>query len=113
MSLHFHHSVINGFIGRRNLIIAQTFGIGVIGIGLMGLVHSRYYRMINDRFHQSGLRTRLVICADDVESRAREAKERLDFEHWTADWKEVVTHPDVQIVNVASPNYLHVEMVRA
>jgi predicted dehydrogenase len=92
---------------------AQSIGVGVIGMGWMGFVHGRSYRTIADRFHESGIRARLVICADDVEARARAAQERLGFERWTTDWKEVVGHPEVQVVNVASPNHLHLEMVRA
>src|SRR6185295_10122969 len=92
--------------------MAQSIGVGVIGMGWMGLVHSRAYRAIADRFHESGIRARLVICADEFESRAREAQDRLGFEEFTTDWKEVVAHPDVEVVNVASPNHLHLEMVR-
>jgi predicted dehydrogenase len=88
-------------------------GVGVIGMGWMGLVHSRSYRMIGDRFHGQGVRARLVICADESEARAREAHERLGFERYTTAWEEVVAHPDVQVVSVASPNHLHLEMVRA
>jgi len=93
--------------------MVQSIGVGVIGMGWMGQVHSRSYRMIADRFHNDGIRARLVICADDVEARAREAQERFGFERCTTDWKQVVSHPEVQAVNVASPNHLHLEMVRA
>jgi predicted dehydrogenase len=93
--------------------MVQCIGVGVIGMGWMGQVHSRSYRMIADRFHNEGIRARLVICADDVEARAREAQERFGFERCTTDWKQVVSHPEVQAVNVASPNHLHLEMVRA
>src|SRR5262249_24367470 len=90
----------------------REIGVGVIGMGWMGLVHSRAYRAIADRFHESGIRPRLVICADEFEARAREAQERLGFEECTTDWKKVVAHPAVEVVNIASPNYLHLEMVR-
>src|SRR5262245_438910 len=93
--------------------MSQTIGIGVIGMGWMGQVHSRSYRQISDRFFESGIRTRLVICADDVEARAREARDRIGFERHTTDWKQVVMDPDVQVVNVTSPNYLHLAMVEA
>jgi predicted dehydrogenase len=82
-------------------------------MGWMGLVHGRSYRAISDRFHESGIRPRLVICADDVAARASEARERLGFEESTTDWKEVVSHPDVNVVSVTTPNYLHLEMIRA
>jgi hypothetical protein len=31
----------------------------------------------------------------------------------TTDWREVIAHPEVQVVNIASPNFLHQEMVLA
>src|SRR5438128_480309 len=92
--------------------MTKVIGIGVIGMGWMGLVHSRAYRMIADRFHENGIRARLVICADEVEARAREAQDRLGFDECTTDWKQVVAHPEVQVVSVASPNHMHLEMVR-
>ena len=52
--------------------MTQTIGIGVIGMGWMGTVHSRSYRQITDRFPDSGIRPRLVVCADEVEARARQ-----------------------------------------
>src|SRR5205085_2087683 len=88
-------------------------GVGVIGMGWMGFVHSRAYRMIMDRFPESGLQASLLICADEVEARAREAQERLGFEKYATDWREVIAHPAVQIVSVASPNHLHLEMAQA
>jgi predicted dehydrogenase len=92
---------------------ARSIGIGVIGMGWMGVVHSRAYRMLADRFHSDPIKPRLVICADDVELRAREAQRRFGFEQYTTDWRHVVAHPDVQVVNIASPNHLHVEMAQA
>jgi len=91
----------------------QTLGIGVIGMGWMGMAHSRAYRNIPDRFYDSGIRPKLIICADDVAARAQQAQEALGFSQSTTDWHAVINHPDVQVVNIASPNFLHLEMVRA
>jgi predicted dehydrogenase len=87
--------------------MAQAIGIGVIGMGWMGAVHSRSYRQISDRFADSGINPRLVVCADDVEARAREARQRFGFEKETTRWQEVIADPAVQVVNIAAPNYLH------
>ncbi len=92
--------------------MTKSIGVGVIGMGWMGLVHGRSYRMVADRFHDRGLAARLVICADDVEARAKQAQARLGFEEVTTDWRHVIRHPDVQVVSVTAPNFLHVEMVR-
>ena len=88
-------------------------GIGVIGMGWMGTVHGRSYHAVFDRFSDKGIGARLVICADDVEARARDAQQRLGFEQFTTNWREVIEHPEVQAVNVASPNFLHREMALA
>ncbi|MFZ1753260.1 MAG: Gfo/Idh/MocA family oxidoreductase [Caldilineaceae bacterium] len=84
-----------------------------MGMGWMGTVHSRSYRMVNDRFHDSPVRARLVICADDVAQRATEAQEQLGFAESTTDWRRVIEHPEVQIAVIAAPNFLHLEMVSA
>ncbi len=93
--------------------MTTTLNIGVIGMGWMGSAHSRAYRAVLDRYYDSGIRPRLVICADEVAERARSAQEQLGFEASTTDWHAVIEHPDVQVVNVASPNFLHLEMVQA
>jgi predicted dehydrogenase len=93
--------------------MTHTIGIGVIGMGWMGEVHSRAYRQIVDRFRDSGIEPRLVICNDAVEHRAREAQARFGYEQYTTHWPEVIAHPDVDVVNIAAPNGLHLEMVRA
>jgi predicted dehydrogenase len=93
--------------------MSHTVGIGVIGMGWMGEVHSRSYRAVQDRFFESGIRPRLVICSDNIESRARAAHERFGFESSTTDWRAVIAHPDVEAVNITAPNGLHLEMVRA
>ncbi|MCY3762754.1 MAG: gfo/Idh/MocA family oxidoreductase, partial [Gemmatimonadetes bacterium] len=72
--------------------MARTTGIGVIGMGWMGQVHSRSYRTVADRFWDSGLQPRLVVCADDVESRAREARQRFGFADSTSDCPPLL-HP--------------------
>jgi len=93
--------------------MTHNIGIGVIGMGWMGTAHSRGYRAVADRYYDSGIRPRLVICADDLEERAVRSKNALGFEEYTTDWHDVINHPDVQAVNIASPNFLHLEMVKA
>ena len=93
--------------------MSRTIGIGVIAMGWMGPPHSRAYRQPVNRFPDYGIEPRLVVCADAVEARAREAKERFCFERSTVDWREVIADPDVEVVNITSPNNLHAEMACA
>ena len=88
-------------------------GIGVIGMGWMGRVHSRSYGLARQRFPDSAAAARLVICSDNVAERAEQARDMLGFECATSRWQDVIDDPDVQIVNIATPNNLHLEIVRA
>jgi predicted dehydrogenase len=91
----------------------KEIGVGIVGLGWMGQVHSRGYRRLFDHYPESPLKPRLVMAADAVEDRARQTAELLGFEGWTADWREAVEHPEVEAVSIATPNYLHREIAVA
>jgi predicted dehydrogenase len=91
----------------------HTIGIGVIGMGWMGEAHSRSYRAIPDRFHESGISPRLVVCADPVEARAQTAQQRFGYERYTTDWRAVIADPAVEVIDVTAPNGKHLEINRA
>lgn len=93
--------------------MTRTIGIGIIGMGWMGEVHSRAYRAIPDRFFDSEFQPRLVVCADAVEARAQAAQKRFGFERYVTDWREVIADPEVEVVDVTAPNGMHLEINRA
>ncbi len=93
--------------------MTDSIGIGVIGMGWMGQVHARSYLQSRLRFPDLGVLPRLVICSDNVPQRADSAKAALGFEHSTTDWHEVITHPDVQVISITTPNNLHLEIAQA
>ena len=93
--------------------MTRTIGIGVIGMGWMGEAHSRAYRAIPDRFNDSGIVPRLVVCADAVEARAEQARQRFGFERATSDWRDVLSDPAVEVVDITAPNGMHLELIRA
>ncbi|MDB5076066.1 MAG: putative oxidoreductase [Chloroflexi bacterium] len=88
-------------------------GIGVIGMGWMGGVHSRAYNQIPDRFHDQGIESRLIVCADADGARADAARSRFRFQRATADWHDVIADPEVDVVSITTPNDLHLEIIRA
>ena len=91
----------------------QEYGLGIIGMGWMGETHSRAFSQIAERFWKAGLKARLVACADAELDRAEQARQRFGFESCTSEWREVIENPDVEIVTIAAPNFLHLELVRA
>ena len=90
-----------------------TIGIGLISVGWMGQLHSRAYTNVPVVYPELGIRTRLIIAADTNEERARFAQDVLGYESSTADYHDVLNHPDVDVVSVCAPNFLHEEIGRA
>ena len=89
----------------------QQIKIGLIGAGWMGKAHT-------NAFHSAKM-----IFGDDVpvfemisdvsEEQVKNAAESLGYKRWTTDWKKVVTDPDIDLVDVATPNCMHYEMAKA
>ena len=90
----------------------REIGIGVIGMGWMGRVHTAAYRRLLEHFPNLGVRPRLLMAADVSEDRRRHA-ERIGFETTTDDWRAVVDDPRVEVVNVTLPNAMHREVALA
>jgi predicted dehydrogenase len=91
----------------------REIGIGLLGVGWMGEVHSTSYRRVPIHFPDCEGRARLVVAADEAEDRARAAAERLGYERWTTHWRDVVTDPEVEAISICAPNFLHREMATA
>ena len=91
----------------------RRLGIGVIGFGWLGQAHSRSMLRIPTLFEDREFDLQLVVCADAVPGRAEDAVRSFGFEHGTQDWRRVMDDPDVDIVVIAAPNMLHVELIDA
>ena len=91
----------------------REIGIGLLGVGWMGQLHTVAYRRVRDHYPECEAVPRFVIAADDVASRAELARDRLGYEHVTSDWREVLAHPDVEAVSITTPNHMHREMAIA
>jgi predicted dehydrogenase len=91
----------------------SEIGIGLIGFGWMGQAHSRAYRDIPVYYPESGIRPRLVAVADNVPARVDLAKANFGFESGTADWRELMSRDDIDVIDITAPNALHQELVEA
>jgi predicted dehydrogenase len=91
----------------------RRIGVAVIGFGWLGQAHSRSMLRIPTLFADREFDPELVICADTAPGRIDDAVRSFGYRRGTGDWREVVEDPDVDVVVVAAPNMLHVELVEA
>jgi predicted dehydrogenase len=93
--------------------VTRVVGIGLVGVGWMGRVHSTSYRRVHDHYPGCSGAARLVVAADVSEERARLAVDDLGYEESASHWREVIEHPDVEAVSITAPNRLHREVACA
>ncbi len=86
--------------------------IGLIGSGFMGKSHAVAFRNVPLVFAPSAEPV-LELLADLDEAAARKAAGALGFRRSTGDWRTLVEDPDVDVVDITTPNFLHKEMALA
>ena len=87
--------------------------IGLVGFGWMGQAHSRSYISIPLYFPDAPFRPHLTAVADTEPGRVRQAVDDFGYEAGTADWREVVERPDIDIIDITAPNAMHQEVAEA
>lgn len=83
--------------------------IGLIGTGFMGKAHVFGFTSA-PRVFDLPYDLDLHTLADINPQAAEEAARRLGFAHATADWRDIIADPDIDLVSITAPNALHKEM---
>ncbi|MHB8657918.1 MAG: Gfo/Idh/MocA family protein [Solirubrobacteraceae bacterium] len=91
----------------------RRLGVGVIGFGWLGQAHSRSLQRIPTLFADREYDPVLVACSDTLPARVDQALSSFGFRRGSVDWRAVVNDPEVEVVFIAAPNMLHVELVEA
>lgn len=83
--------------------------IGLIGTGFMGKAHVFGFTSA-PRVFDLPFELDLHTVADVTPQAAAEAARRLGFAHATANWRDIVANPEIDLVSITAPNALHKEM---
>src|SRR3982750_4848899 len=84
-------------------------GVGMLGYAFMGKAHANASRTLPYMAWPPPLRPRLVSVAGRDEAAVAEAARRYGFERYVTDWRDLVSDPDVQLLDNGGPNNLHAE----
>ena len=91
----------------------KKLNVGLIGAGFMGKAHSLAYVAMPMFFWPAPaipVRKTIVDVSDSI---AAEAAQRFGFEKSTSNWRSVVEDPEIDIIDIATPNHLHAEIAIA
>lgn len=91
----------------------KQYNIGLIGAGFMAKAHSIAYAGMPMFFWPAPGVPNKKIIADITEESAKDAAVRFGFERSTANWREIVEDPTIDIVDICTPNDSHMEMAVA
>jgi predicted dehydrogenase len=86
--------------------------IGLIGAGFMGNTHAASYKTALNIFGQD-IVPEFVRVSDIDPERAAATARRHGFASWCTDWHDVVSHPEIDLVDIATFNDTHVEIAMA
>lgn len=88
----------------------KTLGVGVISLGWMGRLHTRGYKALAERFPEIEADVHLVAACDLMEANRTLATDVLGFGRAVEDYHDLLADPEVDVVSICSPNYLHHEI---
>ena len=90
----------------------RKLNVAVIGYGFMGRTHSNAFSKVGNFFDLPFRPVLKTICARNL-GRAEAFAGNWGFESAETDWRKVVESPDVDLVDIASPNDTHAEIAIA
>ena len=90
--------------------MARRVGIGLIGTGWMGKVHSMSFRTALLAFGPEPAEPVLEIVASTRRDRAEQVAREWGYSRSTDDWRAVVNDSRVDVVDICTPNDSHFEI---
>jgi predicted dehydrogenase len=90
----------------------KKLNVGIVGYGFMGRTHSNAYRKVNQFFELEYQPVLKAACARDA-GKVRDFADRWGWESTETDWRRLVERPDLDAIDIGSPNNTHHDIVLA
>jgi myo-inositol 2-dehydrogenase/D-chiro-inositol 1-dehydrogenase len=90
----------------------KKINVGMVGYGFMGRTHSNAFLKAANFFQMPFQPVLHTICARN-EERAKAFAANWGFEKVETDWRRMVESPEIDLVDIASPNDTHLEIAVA
>ncbi len=90
----------------------KKLNIGLVGYGFMGRTHSNAFCQVNRFFDLEWQPVLKAVCARDGE-KAKAFAAQWGYESVETDWRKLIARPDIDLIDIASPNDTHAEIAIA
>ncbi|WP_138468425.1 Gfo/Idh/MocA family protein [Poseidonocella sp. HB161398] len=91
----------------------KPLNVGLIGSGFMGQAHADAFRRAGLLYRDLPMLPVLHTLADATGELAARAAARFGFAKSTGDWRAMVADPEIDLVDITTPNAMHVDMALA
>jgi predicted dehydrogenase len=93
--------------------MTKTMNVAMIGGGFMGKAHAMAYAAMPMFFWPAPAIPVRKVVVDVTDGMAEDARLRYGFEESSSDWRAVVNRPDIDVVDICTPNNVHAEIAIA
>ncbi|HYW46731.1 MAG TPA: Gfo/Idh/MocA family oxidoreductase [Bryobacteraceae bacterium] len=90
----------------------KKLNIGMVGYGFMGRTHSNAFLKVANFFDLPYQPVLKALCARNAE-RAKAFAANWGYASVETDWRKLVVSPDIDLIDIASPNDTHMEIAVA
>ncbi len=91
----------------------RTINIALIGSGAMGRAHAAAVANLRYCYNPLPFEAVLHTLVTRDENSAREKADRLGFANYSTDYTAVLENPEIDVIDVCTPNICHYEEVKA
>lgn len=84
----------------------RKVNVALIGYQFMGKAHSNAYRQVG-RFFDLGVEPVMKVLCGRNEKKVKLAQENFGWEEYATNWEDVITRPDIDLVDIGTPNDTH------
>ena len=90
----------------------RKLNVGLIGYGFMGRTHSNAFGKVNQFFDLDSQPVLKAVCGREHD-KVKGFAEQWGYQSFETDWRKMVSRPDIDLVDIASPNDTHAEIAIA
>jgi levoglucosan dehydrogenase len=87
--------------------VSAVVRVGLVGYGDVGRIHALSWSSLPFYYPGESWRVEIVAVATSGEETAAAAAREIGCSFWTTDIEQLVTHPDVDLVDCVTPDHLH------